>query len=148
MLKINTIHYLISGELHDILHDLDAVRRVGPTMNGELHDILHDLAGPTIELLLNQNKFKIITNDNNVVSIIQVIMPNVIHIPCNDAVLPGAPIGDETAVDTVLHCKLSIFQRLASSLKIHITRDALLLLKNCFFSIILLYYYYYYYCYA
>jgi len=51
-------------------------------------------------LLLNENKCESIINDNKVVSSIQTIMPNIVHIPCNDAVLLGAPFGDETAVDT------------------------------------------------
>jgi len=45
------------------------------------------------------------TNDDNVVSTIQGIMSNTMHILCNDAVLLGAPISDESAVDTVLHSK-------------------------------------------
>jgi len=98
---------------NDIQHDLDTVRR----------------AGPTIGLLLNENKCEIINNDNNVVSSIQAIMPNIMHIPCNDAVLHCAPIGDETAVETVLHSKLLIFQHLARRLT---TPNALFLLKNCF----------------
>ena len=106
----------IGGELHDILHDLDPIRRVGPT----------------IGLLLNENKCEIITNDDNVVSSIQAIMPNILHVPCNEAVLLGAPIGDESAVNTVLHSKLAIFQRLASRLTTLNAQDALFLLKNCF----------------
>jgi len=106
----------IGGELSDILHDLDTVRRVGPT----------------IGLLLNENKCEIITNDDIVVSSIQAIMPNIMRVPCNDAVLLGAPIGDETAVDTVLNSKLAIFQRLASRLTTLNAQDALFLLKNCF----------------
>ena len=59
-------------------------------------------------------------------------MPNILHIPCNDAVLLGAPIGDESAIDTMLHSKLAVFQRLASRLKTLNAQDALFLLKNCF----------------
>jgi len=57
----------IGGGMHDILHDFDTIRRVGPT----------------ISLLLNENKCDFITNDNNVVSSIQTIMPNIVDIPCN-----------------------------------------------------------------
>jgi hypothetical protein len=52
-------------------------------------------------------------------------MPNILHIPCNDAELLGAPIGDESSTDTVLHSKLTNFQRLTSRLKTLNAQDAL-----------------------
>jgi hypothetical protein len=66
----------IGGESRDLLQDLDTVRRVGATFG----------------LLLNENKCEIVINDNGVVSSFRVVMPNILHIPYNDAVLLGAPI--------------------------------------------------------
>jgi hypothetical protein len=77
----------ISGELRDLLHDLDTVRRVGATLS----------------LLLNVNKYEIVTNDGSVVSSFRAVITNILHIPRNDAVLLNAPIGDELSIDTVLH---------------------------------------------
>ena len=59
-------------------------------------------------------------------------MPNIRHSSCNDAILLGAPIGDISAIDTVLSNKLTDFQRLASRLTTLGAHDALFLLKNCF----------------
>ena len=49
-----------------------------------------------------------------------------------EAVLLGAPVGDETSVDTVLSSKLAVFRLLASRLAALNAHDALFLLKNCF----------------
>ena len=106
----------IGGELRDLLHDLDTVRRVGATLG----------------LLLNEDKCEIVTNDDSVVSSFRTVMPNILHIPCKDAVLLGAPIGNESAIDTMLQSKLAVFQRLANRLKTLNAQDALFLLKNCF----------------
>jgi len=99
-----------------LLSDLDIVRRVGPT----------------IGLVLNEVKCEIITDDADVVASLKAVMPSIRHIPCHDAVLLGAPVGDQTAVDTVLNSKLAVFRRLASRLKSLNAHDALFLLKNCF----------------
>ena len=104
----------IGGELHDLLHDLDTVRRVGPT----------------IGLLLNEDKCEIVTNDDSVVSSFRTVMPNILHTRGNDAVLLGAPIGDQSAIDNVLQSKLTVFQRFASRLTTLNAQDALFLLKN------------------
>ena len=53
----------IGGELCDLLQDLDTVRRVGPTLG----------------LLLNENKCEIVTNDDCVVSSFRAIMPNILE---------------------------------------------------------------------
>jgi hypothetical protein len=79
-----------------------------------------------------RKKCEIVLNDENVVSSFRAVMPNVRHIPYVDAVLLGAPIGNESSRDTVLHSKLTIFQRLASRLKTLNAQDALFLLRNCF----------------
>ena len=62
----------------------------------------------------------------------RVVLPNVRHIPCRDAVLLGAPVGDKSSVDMVLNNKLVEFRRLASRLTSLGAHDALFLLKNCF----------------
>jgi len=70
------------SELHDILYDLDTVRRLGPTSG----------------LLLKEKKCEIITTDDNVVRSIQARMRNILHIPSNVIVLLG-----ESAINTLLH---------------------------------------------
>jgi hypothetical protein len=67
--------------LCDLLHDLDTVRRVGATFG----------------LPLNENKCEIVTNDDSVVSSLKSVMPNILHITFNYAVLLGAPIGDDSS---------------------------------------------------
>ena len=59
-------------------------------------------------------------------------MPNIRHIPSGEAVLLGAPVGDETAVDAILNSMLTVFRLLASRLTLLNAHDALFLLKNCF----------------
>ena len=54
------------------------------------------------------------------------------HSSCSGAILLGAPIGDISAIDTVLTNKLTDFQRLASRLTTLGAHDALFLLQNCF----------------
>ena len=58
-------------------------------------------------------------------------MPSIRHIPCSEAVLLGAPIG-ELSVDTILGSKLTNFKLLANRLTTMNAHDALFLLKNCF----------------
>jgi hypothetical protein len=53
-------------------------------------------------------------------------MPNILHLPCNDAVLLGASIDNESSIDSLLRSKLTNFQRFSSRL------NALFLLRNCF----------------
>ena len=107
------------------------------TLGGRVSNLLQDLGtvltvGPAIGLHLNKDKCEIITGDDSVVQSIRAILPNIRHIPCAEAVLLGAPIGDETSVDTVLSSKLIVFRRLASHLTTLHAHDALCLLKNCF----------------
>ena len=106
----------IGGQLNDLLHDLDTVRRVGPTLG----------------LQLNEDKCEIVTNDEDVTSRFRAVIPNIRHSSCSDAILLGAPIGDISAIDTVLTNKLTDFQRLASRLTTLGAHDALFLSKNCF----------------
>ena len=106
----------IGGQLNDLLHDLDTVRRVGPTLG----------------LQLNEDKWEIVTNDGNVASSFRAVMPNIQLTSCSDAILLGAPIGDISAIDTIPTNKLIIFQCLASRLTTLGAHDALFLLKNCF----------------
>jgi hypothetical protein len=71
----------IGGELRDLLHDLDTARRVGPTLG----------------LLFNENKCEIVKNDDGLVNSFRAVIPNIQHIPCNDALLLSATIGDESS---------------------------------------------------
>ena len=59
-------------------------------------------------------------------------MPNIRHIQCREAVLFGVPVGDETAIDTVLSNELDVLHLTANRLKLLNAHDALFLLKNCF----------------
>jgi hypothetical protein len=113
----------LGGDIVSLVRDLETVRRVGPS----------------IGLELNEDKCEIITADNNVAASIRVVLPKVRHVPCREALLLGAPVGDATAVDTVLNDKLIIFRRLASRLTTLNAQDALFLLKNCFSTPKLLY---------
>jgi len=106
----------LGGIVSNLIEDLETVRRVGPT----------------IGLLLNEDKCEIVTDDASVVASIRAVLPTVRHVPCRDAVLLGAPVGDESSVDTVLNSKLTEFRRLASRLTTLAAHDALFLLKNCF----------------
>jgi hypothetical protein len=106
----------IGGQISSLLSDLEAVRRLGPK----------------IGLVLNEDKCEIVTDDVGVVASMKAVMPNIRHIPCNEAVLLGAPIGGDTAVGAVLCSKLTVFRRLASRLTSLNAHDALFLLKNCF----------------
>lgn len=106
----------IGGDVSSLLCDLDAVRRVGPT----------------IGLELNEEKCEIITGDESVVTRLKAVLPSIRHIPCGESLLLGAPIGDQTAVDSVLNSKLVVFRLLASRLTRLHAQDALFLLRNCF----------------
>ena len=65
--------YLDDGPLGsviiDLLHDLEIVRRVGPT----------------IGLFLNDDKCEIVTNDVSVVESLKVAMPNIRRVSCGAA---------------------------------------------------------------
>lgn len=113
----------VGGKLSDLLHDLETIRQVGPSLG----------------LRLNEDKCEIIACDVNVAASLTAAMPNITHIPCGEAVLLGAPIGGDSAVEAVLNNKLTVFQRLASRLTSLNAHDALFLLKNCFSSPKLLY---------
>ena len=77
-------------------------------------------------------KCEIVTDDIDVVTSTKAVMLIIRHIPCGEAMLVGAPVGDETAVDSILSSKLAVFRRLASRLTSLNAHDALFLLKNCF----------------
>ena len=68
----------LGGHVSSLLCDLETVRRVGPT----------------IGLVLNEEKCEIVTNDISVVTSMKAIMPNIRHIPSGEAVLLGAPVGN------------------------------------------------------
>ena len=83
----------LGGHVSSLLSDLETVRRVGPS----------------IGLVLNEDKCEIVTDDVSVVASMKAVMPNIRHIASGEAVLLGAPVGDETAVDSDLSSKLAVF---------------------------------------
>ena len=106
----------VGGDVSCLLHDLDSVRRVGPT----------------IGLVLNDAKCEIFTNDDNVVASIRAFMPNIRHIASDNVIMLGAPVGGDTSVDLVLNNKLVAFRLVTSCLTSLHAQDALFLLKSCF----------------
>jgi hypothetical protein len=84
-------------------------------------------------------KCEIIAGVADVVASLKAVMPIIRHIPCHEAVLLGAPVGDRTSIDTALNSKLAVFRHLASRLTSLNAHDALFLLKNCFSQPKLLY---------
>ena len=113
----------LGGDVVSLVRDLETVRHVGPS----------------IGLQLNEDKCEIVTADDSVAVSIRAVLPNVRHVPCREALLLGAPVGDATSVDAVLDNKLTVFRRLASRLTTLNAQDALFLLKNCFSTPKLLY---------
>ena len=63
----------LGGCVDDLLHDLETVRRIGPTLG----------------LVLNEGKCEIVFDDVSVVASVKAVMPNIRHIPSNAAVLLG-----------------------------------------------------------
>jgi hypothetical protein len=81
------------------------------------------------------SKCEIIADDDSVVANIKTVLPSVRHVPCCEAVLLGAPVGDEISVETVIHSKLVEFRRHTgrlNTLNAHDVVFALILLTNCF----------------
>ena len=72
----------LGGHVTRLLSDLETVRRVGPT----------------IGLVLNDEKCEIVTDDVSVFASMKAVMPNIRHIPSGKA-----PVGDETSVEC-RHC--------------------------------------------
>ena len=105
----------LGNHINRLLSDLEIVLRVGPT----------------IGLVLNEMKCEIVTDDADVVASLKAKMPSTWHVQCHEAVLLGAPAGEQTAVHTVLSSELAVFHRLASRLTSLNAHDALFLLKNC-----------------
>jgi hypothetical protein len=50
-------------------------------------------------MLFNENKCEIVTSDDGAVNSFRAVMPNIQHNPCNDAVLLGASISDESSME-------------------------------------------------
>ena len=114
------------------------------SLGGEVDILLKDLelircVGEQIGLVLSEHKCEIVTDDPSVVTQFLAVMPNIRHVPCSNAVLLGAPVGDDSTTDIILHDKLTVFQRLADRLTSLNAHDALFLLKNCFSTPKLLY---------
>jgi hypothetical protein len=101
----------LGGVVSSLLRDLETVRCVKPPVG-----------------LLNEDKCELVTDDDSVVADIKTVLPSVRHVSRREAVLSGAPIGDETSVDTVLHNKVVEFHRLAGRLITLNAHDALFLL--------------------
>jgi hypothetical protein len=106
----------VGGNVDSLLHDLETMKRVALT----------------IGLELNEDKDEIVTGNDSVTANVRVVLANITHIPCGEALLLGAPVGDEKSVDTVLNGKPAVFKRLVSRLLSLNAQDALFLLKNCF----------------
>jgi len=85
-----------------------------------------------IGLTLNESKFELITSDHGVVLAVSNILPSVTHVDPRDAIVLDAPVGGDVIIDTVLHCKLKEFWRLAQRLKNLNTHEAFYVLKYCF----------------
>ena len=66
-------------------------------------------------------------------------MPNIRHIPSDNVIMLGAPVGGDASVDLILNNKLATFRLLASRLTSLHAQDALFLLKSCFSTPKLLY---------
>jgi len=78
-----------------------------------------------IGLTLNESKCELITSDHEVVLAVRNILPSGTHVDPRDAIVVGAPVGGDVIIDTVLHCKLKEFWRLAERLKNLNTRHLL-----------------------
>ena len=92
-----------------------------------------------IGLTLNVTKGELITSNLDVVHAIRAVLPSVTHVDPRDSIVLGAPVGGDVIIDTVLHCKLKEFRRLAERLKSLNTHDAFHPLKHCFSLPILMY---------
>jgi len=77
-----------------------------------------------IGLTLNESKCELITSDHEIVIAVRSIIPSVTHVDPRDAIVLGAPVEGDVIIDSVLHCKMNEFQRLAERLKILNTHDA------------------------
>jgi len=88
--------------------------------------------GATIGLLVNECKCELITNDVSVIERFRSIAPEVTVVDPAMAILLGAPVGGEQAVDFVLGKKLEELERLSNRLKHLNAHDAFYLLRNCF----------------
>jgi len=119
--------FLDDGSIGDnvsvLLSDLELVRSLGKKVG----------------LTLNEDKCEIVTDDAEVVAQIRAVMPNIRHVPRDQALLLGAPVGDSSSTDRILNNKLVSFTRLAERLRLLSAHDALFLLKNCFSTPKLLY---------
>ena len=65
----------LGGHVSNLIVDLETVRR----------------GGPTVGLVLNEDKCEIVTDDTIVVARMKAVMPNIRHIPRSEALLLGAP---------------------------------------------------------
>jgi len=102
-----------------------------------MSDILHDIRiikseVEMIGLTLNESKCELITSVHEVVLAVRNILPSVTHVDPRDIIILGAPVGGDVIIDTVQHCKLKDFWRLAECLKNPYIHDAFYVLINCF----------------
>jgi len=87
-----------------------------------MSDILHDIRmikaeGEMLGRTLKESKCEFIRSGHEIVLAVHNILPSVIYVDPRDAIVLGAPVGGDVIIDTVLHCKLNEFCRLAERLK-------------------------------
>ena len=106
----------LGGDVDVLLEDLDTVRQIGSELG----------------LALNEHKCELITDDPSVITKFRIVAPTIQHIEPHQAMLLGAPIGNDGEIDDILSKKIEEFQRLANRIKQLCAHDAFFLLKNCF----------------
>jgi hypothetical protein len=106
----------LGGDVDVLIKDFETVRQVGSSLG----------------LLLNEQKCELITDDKDVLDKFRSIAPSILHVSTSQAMLLGAPIGSNAAIDTILSKKLLEFRLMADRLKQLRAHDAFFLLKNCF----------------
>ena len=88
--------------------------------------------GSNLGLTLNETKCELILEDPDVISKFRIFAPSIMHVRFHQAMLLGAPIGDDDEVNEIISVKIEEFQRLANRPKQLSAHDAFFLLKNCF----------------
>jgi hypothetical protein len=76
----------VAGDADTLLREFELVKREGPRLG----------------LILNERKCEIITDDLDVMARFRQIAPNIMHVLRDDAVLLGAPVGGNAAIESVL----------------------------------------------
>jgi hypothetical protein len=66
----------VAGNVDSLLHHLETVKHVGLTVGLEL----------------NEDKGEIFTDDDSVAANVRVVLPNIRHMSCGEALLPGSGV--------------------------------------------------------